>query len=88
MHGHGARVDVLADAPDLIEQLVAREHLARVTSQQEEQIELLCGQAALYAIDGNEARAGLDANAGEVERRRLRQIGGLPRSTIWRGRGW
>src|SRR5688500_5673577 len=51
VHVDGARIDVTAHFPDLLEQLFAREHAARIADEQLEQLVLERAKLRGYAVD-------------------------------------
>ena len=56
MYGDSARIDIFGLAPDMFEQLVAVENLARVAHEPPEQLKLLRREHARFATDGDVAQ--------------------------------
>ncbi len=67
MHRHRARVQRGGVAPDAVHQLVAREHVAGVRGEEEEEVELLRREPERAAVELDLARAGVEREVVERE---------------------
>ena len=81
--GDGRGVGVKREAPHLLHELVAREGLAGVAGEEEEQVELALREHDLLAIDEHAAPGGVDLELAEDQRRLgpVVGVGSVRRST-------
>src|SRR3989440_10002369 len=66
---HGARLDLDLVAPDLAQQLAAADDLARLRSEQRQEVELGQGQRDLFAVAPDLTAVHVDDEAWELEAR-------------------
>src|SRR6185437_14028135 len=66
--GDGAGVTKVADVPDGVEELLPREDLARVSREEEQQLELLGGEIQRRAVALDTAQARVNGQRAEVDR--------------------
>ena len=65
---HGCGVAVEGELPDAVHQLIAAEDLARVAGEEEQEVELSCGQVHLSPADDNRPCRRIDLEVAEAER--------------------
>src|SRR3954453_1453880 len=70
--GDGAGVAVELEVPDLVEELLAREDLAGMAGEEEEEVELAGGQVERHAVAPDIAPARIDAQRPEAEHLAIR----------------
>ena len=84
VHRHRPGVERGLVAPDAVHQLVAREHLPRMRREEEEEVELLRGQAQRLAVDRDLARRARRSSESPERRaaRSARRACAVRRSTV------